>query len=261
MLLAVDIGNSSITVGGFGAEAEPVFTVRFASDAHRSADEYAAALRGALAQYAIPLDAITDGAIASVVPPLTVVLRGALEQLGCARVLTVGAGVKTGISIRTDAPSEVGADIIANAAAVATLTDGAAIILDIGTATTVFALNQKKELIGGSILPGLRSSLEGLRNATAQLPMVALSSKDALGKNTAECISGGVLWGHAFAIDGFIERFSALNGMENAVVFATGGPASLVLPLCRAEIKEEPFLTLKGLRVIYEKTRKVRVSN
>lgn len=259
MLLAVDIGNSSITVGGFAAETEPVFTVRFATDAHRSADEYAAALRGALVQYAIPLETVTDGAIASVVPPLTVVLRSALEQVGCKRVLIVGAGVKTGISIRTDAPSEVGADIIANAAAVATLAEGAAILLDIGTATTVFALNNRKELIGGSILPGIRSSLEGLRNATAQLPMVALSSKEALGKNTAECISSGVLWGHAFAIDGFIEAFSALDGMENAVVVATGGPASLVLPFSRAEIKQEPFLTLKGLRVIYEKTRKTKV--
>lgn len=260
MLLAVDIGNSSITVGGFSAEAEPMFTIRFASEEHRSSDEYAAALREALTQRSIPLEAVTDGAIASVVPQLTVAWRGALEQLGCARVLIVGSGVKTGISIRTDAPSEVGADIIANAAAAAALVDGPAILVDIGTATTVFALNDKKELIGGAILPGLRSSMESLRASTAQLPAVVLDApKQPIGKNTADCIASGVLWGQAFAIDGFIERFSAMEGMENAVVIATGGPASLVLPLCKAAIRKEPFLTLKGLRVIYEKTRKIKV--
>lgn len=259
MLLAVDIGNSSIAVGGFAQGAEPLFTVRFSAQEHRTADEYAAALRSALEQNSIPSESVTDGAIASVVPHLTDTLRSALEQLGCTRVLTVGAGVKTGISIRTDAPSEVGADIIANAAAAATLTDGAAILVDIGTASTVFALNEKKELIGGAILPGIRSSLEGLRSATAQLPMVRLSSRDALGKNTAECISGGVLWGHAFAVDGFIKQFSAMEGMENAAVFATGGPAELILPLCEAKMQKEPYLTLKGLRAIYEKTRKTKV--
>ncbi len=259
MLLAVDIGNSSITVGGFGREAEPLFTVRFSSAEHRTADEYAADLRKALEQHGIAPEAVTDGAIASVVPLLTQTMKAALELLGLQRVLTVGAGVKTGIAIRTDSPAELGADIIANAAAAATLTEGAAIILDIGTATTVFALNDKKELIGGAILPGIRSSLEGLRNATAQLPMVALSPKDAMGKNTADCISSGVLWGHAMAIDGFIEKFSAMEGMGRAAIFATGGPASLILPLCGAEIQSQPFLTLKGLRVIYEKTRKTKV--
>lgn len=259
MLLAVDIGNSSIAVGGFGREAEPLFTVRFSSAEHRTADEYAADLRKALEQHGIAPEAVTDGAIASVVPLLTQTMKDALERLGIRRVLTVGVGVKTGIAIRTDSPAELGADIIANAAAAATLTEGGAIILDIGTATTVFALNDKKELIGGAILPGIRSSLEGLRNATAQLPMVALSPKDAMGKNTADCISSGVLWGHAMAIDGFIEKFSAMEGMGEPIVLATGGPASLILPLCGAEIQSQPFLTLKGLRVIYEKTRKTKV--
>ncbi len=259
MLLAVDIGNSSITVGGFREDAEPVFSMRFAAGEHRSADEYAATLRQVLRMRNVEPEEITDCAIASVVPPLTHILEQALQLIHPCRVLTVGAGVKTGFSIRTDAPSEVGADIIANAAAA--VKEGVpAIIVDIGTATTVFAVNSRKELIGGVILPGISSSLAGLRSSTAQLPIVALEPlKKAIGKNTAECISIGVLQGHAFSVDGFIDRFSAEAGMENPQIIATGGLCNLLLPLCNHNnIKAEPFLTLKGLRVIYENTRKKR---
>lgn len=258
MLLAVDIGNSSITVGGFCEAEEPLFTVRFSAGEHRSADEYANMLRQTLEQKGIEPEGVTDCAIASVVPPLTHTFEQALKQLSPCRVLTVGAGVKTGFSVRTDAPSEVGADIIANTAA-AVKAGVPCIIVDMGTATTVFAVNGKKELIGGTILPGIRSSLEGLRSATAQLPVVALElPKKQIAKNTADCISIGVLQGHAFAIDGFIEAFKKELGTEAAAVIATGGLSTLILPLCKEEIKAEPYLTLKGLRVIYENTRKKR---
>ena len=259
MLLAVDIGNSSITVGGFREEAEPVFTLRFAAGEHRTADEYANTLRQVLRMKGIAAEDVTDCAIASVVPPLTYVFAQALQQLNPCKVLTVGAGVKTGFSIRTDSPSEVGADIIANAAAA--VTQGVpAILVDIGTATTVFAVNDKKELIGGVILPGIGSSLEGLQKSTAQLPIVALDSpKKLLAKNTADCISTGVLMGHAFSIDGFINAFRQEPGMADAAVVATGGLANLILPLCKSKMQAEPFLTLKGLRVIFENTRKVKV--
>lgn len=260
MLLAVDIGNSSITVGGFREGAEPVFTLRFAAGEHRSADEYANTLRQVLRMRGVQPEELTDCAIASVVPPLTHTLEQALQLLNPCRVLTVGAGVKTGFSVRTDAPAEVGADIIANAAA-AVRQAAPVIIVDIGTATTVFAVNDKKELIGGVILPGIASSLEGLRSSTAQLPIVALEPpKKMLGKNTAECIATGVLQGHAFAIDGFIKQFSAEAGMEGAAVVATGGLANLIAPLCKAPLQSEPFLTLKGLRVIYENTRKKQIN-
>lgn len=260
MLLAVDIGNSSITVGGFRAESEPIFTLRFASNEPRTADEYANTLRQVLKMRGIDPAELTDCAIASVVPPLTHLMEQALQSLCPCKVLTVGAGVKTGFSIRTDAPSEVGADIIANAAAAVALTQGASILVDIGTATTVFAVNHKKELIGGVILPGIAPSMEGLRSSTAQLPSVALQpQKSLLGKNTAACIANGVLQGHAFALDGFIDAFLKEEGMENAAILATGGVSNLVAPLCRHAWQAEPFLTLKGLRIIFEKTRKKQV--
>lgn len=259
MLLTVDIGNSSITVGGFREGAEPVFTLRFSAGEPRSADEYANTLRQVLRMKNIEPAELTDCAVASVVPPLTHAFLQALQLVNPCRVLTVGAGVKTGFSIRTDAPSEVGADIVANAAAAVGM--GAPVILvDFGTATTVFAVNGKKELIGGVILPGISSSLEGLRRSTAQLPVVALEQpKTPLAKNTAGCISTGVLLGHAFAVDGFVREFSALPQMEGATVVATGGLCNLVMPLCKSTMRAEPFLTLKGLRVIYENTRKKQV--
>lgn len=259
MLLAVDIGNSSITVGGFREGAEPVFSMRFSAGEHRSADEYANTLRQVLKIRGVEPEEITDCAIASVVPPLTHILEQALQLISPCRVLTVGAGVKTGFSVRTDAPSEVGADIIANVAA-AVQWGAPAIIVDMGTATTVFALNAKKELTGGVILPGIRSSLDGLRSSTAQLPVVALEApQKTIGKNTADCISIGVLQGHAFAVDGFIDAILPENGMEGAKIYATGGLCNLVVPACRHEMQAEPFLTLKGLRVIYENTRKKQV--
>lgn len=259
MLLTVDIGNSSITVGGFREGAEPVFTLRFAAEEHRSADEYANTLRQVLRMRQVEPEEITDCAIASVVPPLTHLLEQAIRRISPCKVLTVGAGVKTGFSVRTDAPSEVGADIIANAAA-AVKAAAPAIIVDIGTATTVFAVNDQKELIGGVILPGIASSLEGLRSSTAQLPIVALEPpKKPICKNTADCISTGVLLGHAFSIDGFIGRFSAEPEMKDPIIFATGGLANLITPLCKTAMQSEPFLTLKGLRIIYENTRKKKV--
>lgn len=260
MLLAVDIGNSSITVGGFRQGAEPVFTIRFASEEHRSADEYANTLRQVLRMRNIQPEEITDCAIASVVPPLTYVLEQALQRINPCKVLTVGAGVRTGFAVRTDSPGEVGADIIANTAYAVKAANGPAILVDIGTATTVFAVNAKKELVGGVILPGVRSSLDSLRSSTAQLPAVALEPpKQPIGTNTATCISTGVLMGHAFAIDGFIRRFTQLPEMQNPIVFATGGLSNLILPLCEHTLQAEPFLTLKGLRVIYENTRKTQV--
>ena len=125
MLLAVDIGNSSITVGGFREDAAPLFTLRFAAGEPRSADEYANTLRQVLRMKKIEPEEISDCAIASVVPPLTHTVAQAIGQVCPCRLLTVGPGIKTGFSIRTDAPSEVGADIIANAAAAAAQADGA----------------------------------------------------------------------------------------------------------------------------------------
>lgn len=258
MLLAVDIGNSSITVGAFREGEEPIFTMGFSALEPRSADEYANTLLMAMKVKGIDPSEIRDGAISSVVPPLTPLLAAALYTLCNRRPLELGAGVRTGISIRTDSPAEVGADIIANAAAACC--EQGAIIVDFGTATTVFAVNQKKELLGGAILPGIRSSAESLRSATAQLPAVPLQvGKEPIGRNTADCIANGVVLGQAFAVDGFVRQYRGVLGGDPKLL-ATGDLAPLILPHSGLSFEQDPYLTLKGLRKIYEKTRKTKVS-
>lgn len=259
MLIAIDIGNSSIAVGVFGAGEEPICAFSLSAKEPRSADEYRHLLCASLEERGLDAKEMQDGAIASVVPMLTPAFEQALEMLCGRRPLMMGPGVKTGISIRTDSPGEVGADIIANAAAAAQAERGA-VIADFGTATTIFAINEKKELLGGAILPGIASSMESLRASTAQLPAVALrAGREPLGKNTADCIGSGVLLGQAFAIEGFARRYREILG-EDATLIATGGLASLILPHCALPFEEDANLTLKGLRVIYEKTRKIKVS-
>lgn len=259
MLIAIDIGNSSIAAGVFAKAEEPLCTFAISAKEPRAADEYLHLLRSSLEEREIDLKEIKDGAIASVVPMLTPSFEQALEKLCGKRPMVLGAGVKTGISIRTDSPAEVGADIIANAAAAAKGERGT-VLVDFGTATTIFALSEKRELLGGAILPGISASMESLRYSTAQLPMVPLGAKkDPLGKNTADCISNGVVLGHAFSVDGFGRAYQALLGGDAALI-ATGGLAPLILPHCSLPFKEDQNLTLKGLREIYEKTRKIKVS-
>ncbi|MBQ7095869.1 MAG: type III pantothenate kinase [Clostridia bacterium] len=260
MLIAIDIGNSNIKIGGFSAEEEPIFTMSLSALEPRSADEYANALRMGLKERKIELSKITDCAIASVVPALTPLMASAMQALCSCRILELGAGVRTGISVRTDSPAEVGADIIANAAAAAAKSQEGAIIADFGTATTIFAVNAKNELLGGAILTGLRASAESLRASAAQLPAVPLQAgKELIGKNTADCIANGVLLGHVYAIEGFAERFRALLGGAPRLI-ATGGLASLILPHTTLGFEKDPHLTLKGLRIIYGKTRKIKIS-
>lgn len=261
MLLAVDIGNSSIKLGVFSDGEEPVFTVRFAADRVRSADEYAIFIQGVFRHRNTEPEEITDAVLSSVAPQLTHTMEQAIRQLFGRRALTVGAGVRTGFNIRTEAPAEIGADIIANTAAAVRLAGAPAIIADLGTATTVFALNGERVLVGGVILPGVGTGLEALRASAAQLPFVALEKPAAvIGRNTAESISSGLIEGHAICIDGFIDRFCEELGLqaEDVALFATGGCAPLVTDSCRHHFRIEPHLTLKGLRVILENTRRGR---
>ena len=258
MLLAIDIGNSNISAGVFGKGEEPLFCFSLSAKEARSADEYQHLILAALQEKGVQAGEIRDGAIASVVPMLTAPFEQALEAICGRRPLVLGAGVKTGIHIRTDAPFEVGADIIANAAAAPC--ERGAIIADFGTATTIFAVSKQRELLGGAILPGIASSMESLRAQTAQLPSVAPIAKgEPLGKNTAECIASGVLMGQAFAVDEFARRYGEILGGE-PMLLATGGLAPMVLPHCRLRFIQDQYLTLKGLRLIYEKTRKIAIS-
>ena len=269
MLLAIDIGNSSISLGLFDLTATdprpaPVLTAKLASAVGRTADEYAVIIRGLLT------DRGYDGAIScpiraavmgSVVPRLTHVLESAIQKIGGDTpipVTHIGGGVRTGISLRVDDPSALGADIVTNASAAVSLYGAPVIFLDFGTATVCGAVNMARELVGVSIAPGVTTALEGLRAAAARIPYMELKTPEtALGKNTTAAIRSGLVLGTACMLDGMIHRIRAeLKLPANAAlpVVATGGLAELVLPSCTTETIYEPHLTLLGLYFIYKAT-------
>ena len=265
MLLAIDIGNSSISLGLFDLtqtadRPAPVMTAKLSAATGRTSDEYAVLIRGLLSEkgYAGSLTAAVMG---SVVPQLTHTLETAVQKLGGDTpipVTHIGGGVRTGISLRVDDPAALGADIVTNAAAAVKLYGAPVVFLDFGTATVCGAVNMAREMVGVSISPGVTTSLEGLRAAAAQIPYMELKTPDtALGKNTTAAIRSGLVLGTACMIDGLLERIRAeLKLPKDAALpmVATGGLAQLVLPACTHSITYEPDLTLLGLYFIYKAT-------
>ena len=265
MLLAIDIGNSSISLGLFDLTATdprpaPVLTAKLSAATGRTADEYAVIIRGLLADKGYH-GAITAAVMGSVVPQLTHTLEASVEKLGGDTpipVTHIGGGVRTGISLRVEDPAALGADIVTNASAAVKLYGAPVIFLDFGTATVCGAVNMARELVGVSISPGVTTALEGLRTAAAQIPYMELKAPDsALGKNTAAALRSGLVLGTACMIGGMIERIrTEMKFPPNAAlpIVATGGLAELVLPACTHEIAHEPDLTLLGLYFIYKAT-------
>ena len=265
MLLAIDVGNSSISLGLFDLTATdprptPALTAKLSAATGRTADEYAVIIRGLLADKGYH-GVITAAVMGSVVPQLTHTLEAAMQKLGGDTpipVTHIGGGVRTGISLRVEDPAALGADIVTNASAAVKLYGAPVIFLDFGTATVCGAVNLARELVGVSISPGVSTSLEGLRAAAAQIPYMELKAPDtALGKNTTAAIRSGLVLGTACMIDGMICRIKEeLKLPKNAAlpIVATGGLAELVLPACTHEMIHEPDLTLLGLYFIYKAT-------
>ncbi len=264
MLLALDIGNSSISLGLFDRtptrepRPAPLLTAKLSSDTGRTADEYGIILRGLLGER---LAAVTAAVVGSVVPQLTHTLDAAVRRV-CGEalpILQIGGGVRTGIHLRVDDPAGLGADIVTNAAAAVRLYGAPVIFFDYGTATVAGAVNAARELCGVTIAPGLAASLAGLRASAAQIPYLELHEPPAtLGKNTPDAIRAGLITGTACMTDGLIDRIRAELGLPAGAelpVVATGGLAPLVLPECRHALAHEPELTLLGLYFVYTATQ------
>ena len=259
MLLALDIGNSSITLGVIDLSAHTpcvVWRAKLAADLHRSADEYAVTLRNLLAVSGYSANAISAVMLGSVVPQLTHILKKAVGSVTSAPIRTVGGGVKTGISLRVDDPAQLGADIVTNATAAVNLCGAPVIFIDVGTATVIGAVDASKALMGVAIAPGPAASLEGLQSHAALIPYTELTTPDkALGKNTTDALRAGLIAGTACMLDGMITRIREEQHLPaHTPVIATGGLAQLVLPACRASIRHEPDLTLLGLAYIHAAT-------
>jgi len=254
MLFCCDIGNTDISFGVFDGDAM-VFDSKIAASYEKSVDEYAILISGVFAMYHVALSAIDGAIISSVVRPLTSTMSRAIEKLMQVKSLLVGPGVKTGLNIKTDIPSQMGADIVANAVAATSLAAGPLVFIDLGTATTLTAINDNGELCGVLITPGVRSSLDALSAQAADLPCISLDSpRTLLGKNTIVSMVSGTVYGYASMIDGLLDRIANEWNTEKLTVIATGGLAEKILPYCRSRhhIQCEPDLTLLGLKKIYQ---------
>lgn len=254
MILAIDTGNTNIVLGCI--ENRKIHAVaRMATDVNKTDYEYAVGMKNVLAFAGFQPEDFEGAILSSVVWPLTSTLQRAVKLLTGLDTLTVGKGLKTGLDIRLDDPGQIGADLVVGAVAALHLHRPPLIIIDMGTATTISAVDAQGRFAGGAIVPGLRLSMESLSGHTSQLPRVSLDAPaKCIGTNTVACMQSGAIYGSAALLDGMIERMEAELGAPAAVI-ATGGLAGCVTPFCRREIRYEPDLLLIGLAVLWEKNR------
>ena len=250
MLLAIDIGNTDATLGVF-EDRELRATWNVASGIYRTTDEYAVLLLNLLHYQGLDKADIKQVAICSVVPPLAATFNELFESYFQVSPLVVGTGTKTGVRIRMDFPSEVGADRIVNAAAAHHLYQGPVIIADFGTATTFDAVSKEGDYLGGAISPGVYTAAESLFAKAAMLPRVELTRpKHAIGTNTVSAMQSGIIFGYVGLIEGIVARFREELGPDTKVV-ATGGAARLIARETSVIETVNMDLTLIGLRLVY----------
>ncbi|TMJ06374.1 MAG: type III pantothenate kinase [Bacillati bacterium ANGP1] len=259
MLLAININNTQIKVGGYDG-TDLLVDWRIATDLNKTDDEYAMILRG-LFQYAgLEFPAVESAAISSVVPPLTEVFERLCSRYFGVAPLVVGPGVRTGMRILYEHPKEVGADRICNAIAVYEKHGGPAIVVDFGTATTFTAVSAEGDFLGGAIAPGIGISVDALAEHTAQLPRVELSKpKTVIGRSTVTAMQAGIIFGFVGQVEEIVRRIRTELG-GHAVTVATGGWAELIVDDCRCFDHLDPLLTLEGLRIIDERNRTADVT-
>jgi type III pantothenate kinase len=250
VLLAVDVGNTNVTLALFDGE-RLVADWRVTSHRARTADELAVELRQLFELRGFDFAAVTGVVISSVVPNINPALVEASRRyLNCEPVM-VGPGVKTSVRIRYDNPKDVGADRIANALAAYTKYGGPVIVIDFGTAVTYDAISADGDYLGGAIAPGVEISLDALVSHTAMLRRVeAVAPDSVIGRNTVASIQSGLVWGFVAQVEGMVDRMVAELG-GSAKVIATGGQAALVASLTHVIQTTDPLLTLEGLRLIY----------
>jgi len=254
MVLAVDIGNSNIVVGCF--EGNTIrFVERLATNRNSTALEYAVLIKTVLELNGAAGENFEGGIICSVVPTVTNMVRQAIEKLTGKPPLVVGPGLKTGLKIRIENPTQLGSDRVTDAVAAVNNYPAPLITVDMGTATTISVIDKDRNFIGGMIMPGLRISAEALTGRTSQLPQISLDPpKRAIGKNTVECMRNGLILGAAATIDGAVRHIEAELGYPCTVV-ATGGLSGLVVPYCDRTIIHDDQLLLKGMMLLYQKNK------
>jgi type III pantothenate kinase len=250
MLLAIDIGNTNITLGAFDGERLTA-TFRLTTDTGRMPDEYALAVVQLLPLKGVSASSIDAVVICSVVPPLTPSFLELCRSYFNVTPLEVGAGTRTGIRIKYDSPRDVGADRIVDAAAALSLYGGPAVVVDIGTATVFDAVTADGDYLGGAIAPGIQIAADSLFHTTAQLRRVELAPPPAaIGRNTVHALQSGLVFGYAELVKGMVARFDRELGGGSKVI-ATGGHARIISAEVDIFDAVDPDLTLIGLRLIH----------
>lgn len=254
MLLCIDVGNTQMVIGLFdGSELADHW--RIATVAERTSDELALMIQQFLGFHGFAFDeSVTGVAICSGVPRVTAELREMTERYFGYPALVLEPGIRTGMPILYDNPKEVGADRIANAVAAYDLYGGPSIVVDFGTANTIEAISAKGEYLGGAIFPGIEISMDALFGRAAALRRVELvPPRHVIGKSTVESIQSGAVYGFSGQVDAIVDRFQAELG--ECTVIATGGEAERIIPHSRTIQHHEPWLTIQGLRIVFERNQ------
>ena len=251
-LLAIDAGNTNVVIGAY-RDASLIATWRTATDRDRTEDELAVTLDALLRQEGLTLASIDALVLGSVVPPLTTAFIRLADRYVHGKAVVIGPGVKTGVRLRVDNPLEVGADRIANTLAAHRRYPGPVVIVDFGTTTNFDVVSAEGDFLGGSFAPGLEVSAQSLFSRASRLFAVGLTApKEAIGKNTADCLRSGIMFGYVGLVEGLLARILAELPGGTATVIATGGLASTIAPLTGSIGSVDEDLTLEGLRLLWE---------
>lgn len=254
MVLAADIGNTNIVIGCF-ENGRILLTERLATNRDATELEYAIQIRKALECSGLARPEFEGSILSSVVPAVTGVLKEAVRLLTGKTPLIVGSGIRTGLQLMVENPTALGSDRVTDAVAAAELYRCPVIIVDMGTATTVSVVDEKRRFIGGVIMSGVMTSLNSLSGRASQLPYISMEApKRTVGRNTVDAMRSGAIYGTAGSVDGVVRRIEKELGRTCTVV-CTGGLARAVIPHCRREMILDEDLLLKGLMILYEKNK------
>ena len=256
MLLVFDVGNTNIVLGLYDGD-KMIYHWRAATNELKTADEYAASLGMMFQLDGVTFDMVTDIIISSVVPPVNPTLEYLCRRYFHVEPMMVGPGMKTGLNILYDNPRELGADRIVNAVAGITIYGGPLIIIDLGTATTFCAIDEKKRYLGGAVTPGIGISMEALFQRASKLPRIELTpASSVICQNTVSAMQSGIYYGAIGQVDGIVRRMKKEMGYKEIKVIATGGLADLIASQSETIDVIDPLLTLKGLYILFKKNRK-----
>lgn len=255
MILAVDIGNSNIVLGGIQGN-NIAFEARLRTEPTKTSDEYCIDVKIILDVYGFKPEDVEGAIISSVVPQVLNSIKTAIKKLTGKTALVVGPGLKTGLNIRVENPSQTGADLVVGSVAALREHKPPLIVVDMGTATTMSVLDDSGALIGGCICPGVKISLDALTERTALLPGLQLDQpRKAIGRSTIDCMRSGIMMGNACMLDGMVQRMEEELG-QKATVVITGGIAKFIAPLCKTPMIYDKDLLLKGLAFLYRENAK-----